>query len=303
MLALLAANAYLGIEDTNLNHVYWFAFAIFILVVGLLLVRLVGLLYTAHREQKASWTIFYKLTKMRGLSGPQSEVLAIVVRQAKISRPPKILSSIQLLDRAIQKAQEHNQFSEKQLILIDSVRKKLVSSKVRWTANSEERRQLERANCSWNAKMMHISKESVDREMVKIADSDGDRIKGAIAEIQRGDPGAEDQKEYKVQIRDISAGGVALLASSSFAGTDGDYALLYGDSQRIPFRIEGLHCEIQSKEEDQERGCLVLHYRFLPLEQEMRKGIIEYVYEKMKNSSGKDTRETQANKRAITRVS
>ncbi|HIL10700.1 MAG TPA: PilZ domain-containing protein [Candidatus Latescibacteria bacterium] len=302
MLALLAANSYLGIEDANLNHFYWFAFAIFILVVGLLLVRLIGLLYAARREQKASWTTFYQLAKTRGLSGPQSEVLAIVARQAKISRPPKILSSIQLLDKTIQKAQEHNQFSEKQLILIDSVRKKLVSSKVRWTANSEERRQLERANCSWNAKMMHISKESVDKEIVKIADYDGDRIKGAIAEIQQGDPEA-DQKEYKVQIRDISAGGVALLASSNFAGTDGDYALLYGDSQRIPFTIEGLHGEIQSIEEDQERGCLVLHYRFLPLEQEMRKGIIEYVYEKMKNSSGKDTRETQANKRAITRVS
>ena len=103
MLALLAANAYLGIEDTNLNHVYWFAFAIFILVVGLLLVRLVGLLYTAHREQKASWTIFYKLTKMRGLSGPQSEVLAIVARQAKITRPPMVLSSNKLLDKSIEK--------------------------------------------------------------------------------------------------------------------------------------------------------------------------------------------------------
>jgi len=35
----------------------------------------------------------------------------------------------------------------------------------------------------------------------------------------------------------------------------------------------------------------------------MRKGIIEYVYEKMKNSSGKDTRETEANQQATTRVS
>ena len=47
----------------------------------------------------------------------------------------------------------------------------------------------------------------------------------------------------------------------------------------------------------------MLHYRFLLIEQEMRKGIIEYVYEKMTNSSGKDIRETEANQQAITRAS
>jgi len=47
----------------------------------------------------------------------------------------------------------------------------------------------------------------------------------------------------------------------------------------------------------------VLHYRFLLIEQEMRKGFIEYVYEKMTNSSGKDTRVTEANQQAITRAS
>lgn len=212
MLALLAANAYLGIEDANLNHIYWFVIAVFILIVDLLLIRLIGLLYAARREKKTSWTTFYQLAKTRGLNGPQSEILAIVARQAKISRPPKVLSSIQLLDKAIEKAQEYNEFSEKQLILIDSMRKKLVSSKLRRTANTEERRELERANCSWNTIMMHISKGSVDRAMLKITDYDGDRIRGAIAEIQ--ERGSEaDLKECKVQIRDISAGGVALLAS------------------------------------------------------------------------------------------
>ena len=48
--------------------------------------------------------------------------------------------------------------------------------------------------------------------MLKITDYDGDRIKGAIAERQEGGSEA-DLKECKVQIRDISAGGVALLAS------------------------------------------------------------------------------------------
>ena len=51
MLALLAANAYLGIEDANLNHIYWFVIAVFVLVVGLLLIRLIDLLYTARLEK------------------------------------------------------------------------------------------------------------------------------------------------------------------------------------------------------------------------------------------------------------
>ena len=54
MLALLAANAYLGIEDANLNHIYWFVFAVFILIVDLFLIRVIGLLYAARREKKAS---------------------------------------------------------------------------------------------------------------------------------------------------------------------------------------------------------------------------------------------------------
>ena len=52
--------------------------------------------------------------------------------------------------------------------------------------------------------MVHISKGSVDKAMLKITDYDGDRIKGAIAEIPEGDSEA-DLKEYKVQIRDIRA--------------------------------------------------------------------------------------------------
>ena len=72
--------------------------------------------------------------------------------------------------------------------------------------------------------MMHISKGYVDKAMLKITDYDGDRIKGAIAEIQEGGSEA-DLKECKVQIRDISAGGVALLVRPNFAGTGGDYAI------------------------------------------------------------------------------
>ena len=47
--------------------------------------------------------------------------------------------------------------------------------------------------------MMHISKGSADRAMLKITDYDGDLIRGAIAEVQVGGSEA-DLKECKVQI-------------------------------------------------------------------------------------------------------
>lgn len=295
MLALLAANAYLGIEDANQNHFLWFFAAIGIVVIVLLIFRLAGIVLARKREKKATWNTFRQLARTRGLNDAQTEVLSIVVRQARLKRPPKILGSIQLLDKAIQQAQERIEFSEKQLILVDSIRKKLVTSKVRWTTNSEERRQLERAHCSWNTRIVHIAKEVVDKEMLKIVGDEGEKIKGAIAEINDNSP-AEGIGEYKAQIRDISAGGVALLASQAFAGSPGDYVLLFGESQRIPFAMENLCGEIRSIEDDEQRGCLVLHYRFLVLEPELRKEIIQYVYEKMKQKENKKNLESMETK-------
>ena len=127
MLALLAANSYLGIEDANLQHNYWFVGAFGILAVCLLVWRLVELLLAARRKQKASWNTFRQLAKTRGLKPVQIEVLMLVARQGSVKRPPKVLGSIQLFDKTVQKAQQNYEFSEKQLILIDSIRKKLVA--------------------------------------------------------------------------------------------------------------------------------------------------------------------------------
>ncbi|MCH2661981.1 hypothetical protein MK163_16175, partial [bacterium] len=123
----------LGIEDANPQHIYWVVGAFGVLAVCLLVGRLVELLLAARRKQKASWNTFRQLTTTRGLKPVQIEVLMLVARQGSVKRPPKVLGSIQLFDKTVQKAQENYEFSEKQLILIDSIRKKLVASKVKWT--------------------------------------------------------------------------------------------------------------------------------------------------------------------------
>ena len=200
----------------------------------------------------------------------------LVARQGSVKRPPKVLGSIQLFDKTVQKAQENYEFSEKQLMLIDSIRKKLVASKVKWTPqNSAERRQLGRTNCSWNARIVLVAKEVVDREMLKTTGDDDERLQVAVAELIG--PNSDDElTESKVQIRDISAGGAA-----------GDFSLLCGESQSLPFALDNFCGEIRSIEEDVERGCLVLHFRFLTLEPELRKAIIHYIYEKRESKAAK----------------
>jgi hypothetical protein len=190
------------------------------------------------------------------------------------------------LEKAVQKAQERIEFSESQMLLIDSARKKLVSSKLRWTANSDERLQVERAHCSWNARMIFIAKEILDKEMLKVVGDENERLKGALAEVSTG-RSDNDLKEYKVQIRDINGGGAAFLAIPTFPGVQGDYVLLYGESQRIPFALENLCGEILSIKKDDERGFVVIHNRFLLLDQEMREGIINYVYGTMTETDNK----------------
>ena len=140
--------------------------------------------------------------------------------------------------------------------------------------------------------MVHMPKDVVDKEMLKSTGDEDERFKSAISDLSGG--GTEEElAEHKVQIRDISAGGVALLASQSFSGVAGDYAQLYGESQRIPFVMENLCGEIRSVEEDVERGCLVLHFRFLLLEPELRKGIIQHVYEKMQVKADKQDNDSE----------
>ena len=122
--------------------------------------------------------------------------------------------------------------------------------------------------------------------MLKTTGDDDERLQAAVAESV-GPNSDEELTESKVQIRDISAGGAALLASKAFAGAVGDFSLLYGESQRIPFASDNLCGEIRSIEEDVERGCLGLHFRFLTLDTELRKAIIHYIYEKREFKAAK----------------
>ena len=278
MLAVLAANPYLGLEDANFNEIFEFLAILGSVFIFLLIYRLVSIIISVRKDKKASLNTFLILARTRGLSNVQTEFLAMVARRTKVKCPPRILESIEYFDKVLERFQNQFGFSEKQLIFAESIRKKLVTTKVRWNTQLDERRQLTRASCSWNALIIHIDRETIEKEVPGFTDDAG-KFKEAI--VAFGEVNNEQElPQYKVQIRDISAGGVSLLASSTFDGTVGDCALLRGQSQRIPFSMENLCGQICSIEKDEERGCLVLHYRFLLVETELRKSIIEYVFAK-----------------------
>jgi hypothetical protein len=276
MLALLAANPYLGIKETNWDHVYLLLYFIVFLGIVLLIFRGIGKLRERASRTQNAWDTFYSMSKARGLNKAQTEMLAIVAKKARIASPARLLGSIQLLDRSVEKATAQIELNERQDILLESMRKKLATAKELWNESDGDRRQLARARCSWNARIGLISKSELEKEVLRNGVDGDEQLVKAIATIGEREATAQ----YRVQISDISAGGVSLLASPAFSGSPGDMVIVGGDSERIPFTIEGICAELRAIEEDDERGINILHARFLPIDQDLRRDIIHFVYKK-----------------------
>jgi hypothetical protein len=276
MIALLAANPYLGIKETNWDHIYQLVYFILALAVVLLILRGMGKIRERASQKKNAWDTFYKLSKARGLSRAQTDTLAIVARKSRIASPARLLGSIQLFDRAVDKTSAQIEFDDRQNILLESMRKKLATAKELWNDSDGDRRQLARARCSWNARVGLIQREEIEKEVMRNGvDGDEHIVTAAINLEER-----EEVAKYSVQISDISAGGVAFLASPSFSGSSGDIIIIGGESQRIPFTIDRVCAQLRSIEEDKERGLNILHANFLPIDQDLRRDIIHYVYKK-----------------------
>ena len=123
MLAVLAANPYMGLEDANFKEIFGFLAIIGTVFVFLLIYRLVSIIFSARKDKKASLNTFLILTRTRGLSKAQTEFLAMVARRTKVNRPPRILESIEYFDKVLERFPNQVGLSEKQLILAESILK------------------------------------------------------------------------------------------------------------------------------------------------------------------------------------
>lgn len=283
---ILAVKPYQGIlePDYSLVNSLEIFFAIF--AVLLLVLSLVVRVYKKVRENKTRWTIFRQMARARGLSKEQIAVLALIARQAQVKRPTRLLGSLQFLDRALENVLEKEQLDAQQIIIADSIRTKLSTAKEVWSKSDGDRRQVARVRCSWNARLELVSEEAMGKEVQRLSDVNDSQL----MQIADGLIEAGNFFRHRVQIGDISSGGVSLLASPNFKGSDGDIARLAGDSDRIPFSINGIFAQLVSIEKDDKRGLNILHMKFLPMDAGIRKLIIQFVYEKVESaeSTGKN---------------
>ncbi len=93
MLAVLAANPYLGLEDANFADLYGLLAALGAIFAFLLIYQLASIFFSARKAKKAFLNTFIILARTRGLSNAQTEFLVIVARRAKVKRPPRRFSS------------------------------------------------------------------------------------------------------------------------------------------------------------------------------------------------------------------
>ena len=279
LLALvLGANPYPGIAEPDYGLINTLKYFFIGFGVLLLIIRIFNGLQKKTKAQKGHWALFQQMAKARGLSKEQIKVLGSIAKSAKVKRPARLLGSLRLYDRAVEKALLKEEFDAHEAIIADSIRLKLSTSKAIWSKADGERRQVSRVGCSWNACLELVSFETLKKK-------EGQRVEEAdenqLLKIAHGYIEAGEFLPHRVQIANISSGGVALLASPKFIGNTGDLARFTGDSERIPFSINGLFAKINSIEKDEQRGLHVLHMKFLPMDAGIRKSIIQYVYDKV----------------------
>ena len=183
-----------------------------------------------------------------------------------------------MYDRAVEKALEKEGFDAHKAIITDSIRSKLSTSKQSGQNPTVSGVRSLGLDVRGMRALELVSFEAlIKKEDQRIEEADEDQLlKIAHMHVEAGN-----FLPHRVQIADISSGGVALLASPKFTGSTGDIARFTGDSERIPFSINGLFAKINSIEKDDQRGLLVLHMKFLPIDAEIRKSIIQYVYDKV----------------------
>lgn len=279
LLALvLGANPYPGTAEPDYGLIntlknFFIGFGVLLLII-----RVFSALQKRAHANKGHWALSQQIAKARGLSKEQIKILGSIAKSAKVKRPARLLGSLRLYDRAVEKALKNEDFDAYKAFITDSIRSELSTSKVNWSKSDGERRQISRVGCSWNARLELVSFEAlIKKEGQRIEEADEDQLpKIANMHVEAGN-----FLPHRVQIAEISSGGVALLAIPKFTGSTGDIARFTGDSERIAFSINGLFAKISSIEKDYQRGLLVMHMKFPPMDAEIRKSIIQYVYDKV----------------------
>jgi hypothetical protein len=276
MIALLAANPYLGIEAPDMDKVYMLFAAIVIVFMVMGIVRSLGRVRERKKEEQSAWKTYRKMAKARGLTPIEVEVLGRTAAYAQVKRPAQLLSTIQLFDRSVAQLTEAGKATSSDQNHLDAVRKKLVAKAEVWDRR-RNRRQLERAKINLPIQFFCVAQDRVD-EKVKIAKlREGEREEERIEAVWGGlVEGIEPHMGY---IIDISAGGAALSTQENLNIQGADYIQCIRMGEDMALDLDGLLGQIVAvAPKEKEEESLVLHMSFFPYAQEKRREVISFVY-------------------------
>lgn len=269
--ALIAANPYLGIDDPDMRFVYGlFAIAAGIFLI-LAIVRYGMRFHESKQVERSSWRTFDKLSSVKGLSRLEARILTNIARKDRTKRPSQLLASIQMYDRLVDRAADRGWVVDDDHVHLEVARSKLLRTSRVW--DGQERRNFERAKCTFEIQTTVVTKDAIDEELkTSYTESDEKFLTALAGLIEQGRP-------ESTRILDLSAGGLGLLAQDKGQFNTDDYVAFSEGNDRLPFSLASIYGRILDVERMEDQGQSIVHIAFMPYEAEIRKQVIQVVYE------------------------
>ncbi len=281
--------SYLPFAGPDLRYIYGLIGAILAIALIMVVFRIFARFQENRSVQRSSWLTYEKIAKVKGLSKLETQLLAMILRRAKVQRPSQVLGSIRQYENLVDKAVDRAWISDSESSHLENARTKLVRTSRPW--DGQNRRQYERAPCAFELSVAGITRASIDEELKASYDESDQKFLKALAGLS-----AESRSE-STRVRDLSAGGVALLAGDKDQFHEGDYLAFSQADGDAPIDLSPVCGCVLDVERMEEQHQLILHVRFLTYDGDLRKQVIRTVYEESERAQS-EKREKTGRKKA-----
>ena len=106
-----------------MTMVYMLAAAIAAVALAMAFFRSLGRIKDRRQLQRSSWKTFEKVSKVKGLSRLEVDILRSVIEGAKVKRPSQVLGTITLFDKCVDRALDRDLLSDGDQAILERVRK------------------------------------------------------------------------------------------------------------------------------------------------------------------------------------
>ncbi|MBT3344801.1 MAG: hypothetical protein HN712_02840 [Gemmatimonadetes bacterium] len=292
LFTMIAANSYLDIPDPDMRLVYGlFGAAVGIFLV-LAIVRFALRLRENKQVERSSWRTFDKLSSVKGLSRLEARILTNIARKDRTKRPSQLLASIQMYDRLVDRAADRGWVVDDDLVHLELARQKLLRTSRPW--DGQERRNFERAKCTFEIQTTVVTKNAIDEELKTTYTETDEKFLNALSGL------IEAGVSESTRILDLSAGGLGLLTQDKGQYNTDDYVSFSQGTDQLPFSLASIYGRILDVERMEGEGQAIVHVAFMPYEAEIRKQVIQVVYDtasQVDDDQSKAKKKTRAKKK------